>query len=131
MIPDGQVEDSGEVLELVPHRRLVLSWRSVFMAGLRDEIPTRLTYELEPEGDAVKLTLIHKSELPDSKLIEALSSGWPASMASLKSLLETGEWLEATRRAGRGGHETRERTRGETGGHTPRSGPPPPPRAAR
>lgn len=98
MIPDGRVGDSGEVLELVPHRRLVLSWRNVFMAGLRDEIPTRLTYELEPEGDAVKLTLIHESELPDSKLIEAVSGGWPAILASLKSLLETGESLEATRR---------------------------------
>jgi uncharacterized protein YndB with AHSA1/START domain len=98
MIPDGRVGDSGEVIENVPHRRLVLSWRNEFKPELRDEAPSRLTYELEPQGDAVKLTLIHESEMPGSKLIEAVSSGWPMILASLKSLLETGESLEATRR---------------------------------
>jgi hypothetical protein len=34
----------------------------------------------------------------DSKLIKAVSGGWPMILASLKSLLETGESLEATRR---------------------------------
>src|SRR5437016_596263 len=28
MIPDGRVADSGEVLEIEPHQRLVLSWRN-------------------------------------------------------------------------------------------------------
>ena len=32
-----------------------------------------------------------------SKLIESISQGWPAILASLKSLLETGESLELTR----------------------------------
>ena len=32
-----------------------------------------------------------------SKFIEAVSSGWPHILASLKSLLETGESLEETR----------------------------------
>jgi hypothetical protein len=36
-------------------------------------------------------------EKPGSKLIEAVSSGWPIILASLKSLLETGESLEQTR----------------------------------
>jgi hypothetical protein len=31
-------------------------------------------------------------------LIDAVSGGWPMILASLKSLLETGESLEATRR---------------------------------
>jgi hypothetical protein len=46
----------------------------------------------------VKLRLTHEIDWPESKLIEAVSSGWPAILASLKSLLETGESLEATRR---------------------------------
>ena len=49
----------------------------------------------------VRLTLMHEMmELPSgpSKFIEAASNGWPAILASLKSLLETGESLEATRR---------------------------------
>ena len=36
-----------------------------------------LTYELEEQGETVKLTVIHEMERPDSKLIEAVSSGWP------------------------------------------------------
>jgi uncharacterized protein YndB with AHSA1/START domain len=98
MIPDGRVGDSGEVLEIEPGRRLVLTWRNEFLPALREEPVSRLTYELEPQGDMVKLTVIHESEQPGSKLIEMVSTGWPMIMASLKSLLETGESLEATRR---------------------------------
>jgi uncharacterized protein YndB with AHSA1/START domain len=98
MIPDGRVGDSGEVLEIDPPRRLVLSWRNEFMPELRAEGYSRLTYELEPVGESVKLTLIHEIDKPDSKLIEAVSSGWPHILASLKSLLETGASLVETRR---------------------------------
>ena len=80
------------------HRRLVLSWRNEFKPELREEGYSRLTYLLEPQGDMVKLTLTHEIDRPGSKFIEAVSNGWPAILASLKSLLETGESLEATRR---------------------------------
>ena len=65
---------------------------------MRAEGYSRLTYELEPQGDSVKLTVIHEMDKPGSKLIGAVSNGWPAILSSLKSLLETGEPLEATRR---------------------------------
>lgn len=97
MIPDGRVGDSGEILEIEPGRRLVLTWRNEFKPELRGEPPTRLTYELEPAGESVKLTVIHESGEPDSKLIDAVSHGWPHILASLKSLLETGESLVETR----------------------------------
>src|SRR4051812_21030622 len=77
MLPDGRVGDSGEVVEIVPERRLVLKWRNEFMPGLREEGYSRMTYELEPQGDAVKLTVIHEIDRPDSKLIGAVSQGWP------------------------------------------------------
>ncbi len=57
-----------------------------------------MTCELEKQGDSVKLTIIHEIDKPGSKLIEAVSKGWPMVLASLKSLLETGESLEETRR---------------------------------
>ena len=97
MAPDGRVADSGEVLEIEPHRRLVLKWRHELQAELRAEGYTRLTYELEPRGESVKLTVIHEIDRPDSKAIQAFSGGWPAILASLKSLLETGAALEETR----------------------------------
>ena len=97
MIPDGRVADSGEILEIEPRRRLVLSWRNEFKPELRAEGYSRLTYELEEKGESIKLTLIHEMERPGSKLIEAVSTGWPHILASLKSLLETGESLKETR----------------------------------
>jgi uncharacterized protein YndB with AHSA1/START domain len=98
MIPDGRVADSGEVLEIEPNKRLVLSWRNEFKSEARAEGYSRLTYELEKQGEAVKLTVSHEIDVAGSKLIEMTSTGWPMILASLKSLLETGESLEATRR---------------------------------
>ena len=98
MIPDGRVGDSGEILEIEPGRRLVLKWRNDFKPELHAEGDSRMTWELEPQGDTVKLTIIHEMEKPGSKLIDAVSKGWPMIAASVKSLLETGESLEATRR---------------------------------
>jgi uncharacterized protein YndB with AHSA1/START domain len=98
MTPDGRVADSGEVLEIEPQRRLVLTWRNHLFAEAEAEGHSRLTYELELKGEAVKLTLIHEIDRAESKLIGMTSNGWPAILSSLKSLLETGEPLEETRR---------------------------------
>jgi uncharacterized protein YndB with AHSA1/START domain len=97
MSPEGRVMDAGEVVDIEPHRRLVLSWRHEFKPELRDEGYSRLTYLLEAQGDTVKLTVLHEIDVPSSKFIEAVSNGWPQILASLKSLLETGASLEATR----------------------------------
>lgn len=98
MIPDGRVGDSGKVVEYDPPRRMVLSWTNQFVPDMQAEGESRLTYELEPLGESVKLTLIHEMDRPDSKLIDAVSQGWPHILASLKSLLETGESLVETRK---------------------------------
>jgi uncharacterized protein YndB with AHSA1/START domain len=96
MMPDGRIADSGEVLEIEPNKRLVLSWRNEF-TEMRDEGYSRMTYLLEPQGEMVKFTVTHEMDRPQSKLIDAVSNGWPSIIASLKSLLETGESLAATR----------------------------------
>jgi uncharacterized protein YndB with AHSA1/START domain len=98
MIPDGRVGDSGQIVEIEPPRWLVLTWRNEFKPELRAEGYSRLTYELEKVGESVKLTVIHEMDKPDSKFIDAVSSGWPMILSSLKSLLETGEPLEESRR---------------------------------
>src|SRR5258707_10216422 len=64
MIPDGRVGDSGEILEIEPPRRLVLTWRNEFKPELRAEGYSRLTYELEKQGESVKLTLFMRSTNP-------------------------------------------------------------------
>jgi hypothetical protein len=55
------------------------------------------SYELEPQGEMVKFTVLHEMDKGESKLIRAVSNGWPMILSSLKSLLETGESLEETR----------------------------------
>jgi uncharacterized protein YndB with AHSA1/START domain len=97
MIPDGRVGDVGKILEFDPPRRLKVTWRNEFMPDLKAEGDTTCTYELEPAGTAVKLTLTHETDVPNSRMIEGVSSGWPHILASLKSLLETGESLLESR----------------------------------
>ncbi len=62
MIPDGRIGDSGEILEIEPERRLVLTWRNEFKPELRAEGYSRLTFELEKLCESVKLTVIHEMD---------------------------------------------------------------------
>ena len=93
----GRVGDSGEVVAIERPRRLVLLWRNEFMPELRAEGYSRATFEIEPVGDTVRLTLTHEIDRERSKLIDGVSNGWPAILSSLKSFLETGDALDLTR----------------------------------
>ncbi|MGD0902769.1 MAG: SRPBCC family protein [Terracidiphilus sp.] len=97
MKPDGRTADSGEVLEIEPRKRLVLKWRNELFPEMTAEGYSRMTYEIEEKGETVKLTVTHIMEKSGSKFIKAVSTGWPMILASLKSLLETGESLASTR----------------------------------
>jgi len=91
MYADGGLMDSGEILESLSPKRLVMSWLSEWKPEFKAEGYARLVYEIEPMGSAAKLTLTHSMERPDSRFIEAVSDGWPLVLSNLKSLLETGE----------------------------------------
>ena len=90
ILPDGTVGDTGEVLEFDPPKRLALRWRNEFRPELKAEGESRCTMELEPTGEAVKLTVTHSIDREGSKFIGAVSGGWPMILSNLKSLLETG-----------------------------------------
>lgn len=96
MIPDGRVADSGKVIEVEWPKRLVVTWKNEFLPELQDEGHTRCTFELEQQGEMVRLSVLHQSELEDSKMIRNVRMGWPVILSSLKSLLETGEPLPGT-----------------------------------
>ena len=96
LFPDGRVADAGEILECDPPRRLVLKWRNEFRPELKAEGDAQCVIELEPEPDAVKLTITHSIGRADSKFIAAVSNGWPKVLSNLKSLLETGAIVLAT-----------------------------------
>jgi uncharacterized protein YndB with AHSA1/START domain len=88
--PEGHVSDAGEIVEAEPPRRLVIRWQHQNRPELTAEGASLCTMELEPSGSAVKLSITHSIEREPSKLIEAVSVGWPKVLSNLKSLLETG-----------------------------------------
>ena len=92
--PDGALHISGEVAECVPHRKLTFTF-SVNWPELIEKLgPTLVSYDIEPVGDATKLTMTESHDRPiDDDILSGGRQGWPAILSSLKSLLETGEPL--------------------------------------
>lgn len=93
IFPDGKIADTGEILELDRPKRIRLKWRNEFRPELKAEGYALCTIEIEPYGDAVRLSIAHSIERADSKFIQAVSGGWPKVLSNLKSLLETGRVL--------------------------------------
>jgi hypothetical protein len=69
---------------------MVLRWRHQLRPELAAEGDAQCTIELEPHDDTIKLTVTHEMARADSRLIEAVSGGWPRILSNLKTLLETG-----------------------------------------
>jgi DNA-binding transcriptional ArsR family regulator len=94
------------VLESDPYRRLGYTWHS-FTPELADgldlseeardrtaaEPRSKVSFEIEPLGELVKLTVVHDGFEPGSLVAEMVSQGWPRVLSGLKTLLETGETL--------------------------------------
>ena len=91
VFPDGRIADSGELLECDPPKRIVIKWRNEWSPELKAEGYSRCTMDIEQTDGAVKLTVMHTIDRPESKFIEAVSGGWPKILSNLKSLLETGK----------------------------------------
>jgi uncharacterized protein YndB with AHSA1/START domain len=93
----SSIDVVGKVVDSVPPRRLVLTW-----ADPADEAEeakhSRVTFEIEPFFDAVRLTVIHEELEPDSEMLHDITEGWPAVLSSLKTLLETGQPMAMTTR---------------------------------
>lgn len=88
---DGSGNDIvGQVLEADPPRRLVITFEDAEGAPL--EQPSTVTIDLEPGDELVRLTVTHE-HLPSIGMYGGISRGWPAVLASMKSLLETGKPL--------------------------------------
>ncbi len=94
------------VLEAEPDRRLSYTWQVVtpefakavgfdddYLAKVVAEPRSKVTFELEPVGEVVKLTVVHDGFDPGSATLESVSQGWPWILSALKSLLETDEPL--------------------------------------
>ncbi|HEY1291503.1 MAG TPA: SRPBCC domain-containing protein [Chloroflexota bacterium] len=89
----NEVAVDGSVLVADPPRRLVTTWSFRRRADLRDDPPSRVTWEIEPLGETCKLTLIHDRFPGETATFKSVGTGWPIVLSSLKSLMETGEAL--------------------------------------
>ena len=87
--PSGRVDVAGRVLDADPPTRLVITFGDSVDRTDEDSV---VTFLLEPYHDIVRLTVTHEN-LADPTALRAISHGWPAVLANLKSLLETGEVL--------------------------------------
>lgn len=76
-----------------PEMKEMFGWSDEQFAELVTEPRSTVTFDIEPAGSAVKLTVTHSGFAPDSEMLKGISGGWPAILANLKTLLETGETL--------------------------------------
>ncbi|HUZ42765.1 MAG TPA: SRPBCC domain-containing protein [Acidimicrobiales bacterium] len=96
------------VLEADPYRRLSYTWHNyqpdhmdLFgwseeqFAELVKEPRSTVTFDLEPVGDTVKLTVLHAGFSSPTEMYQAISQGWPAILSALKSLLESSDPVAA------------------------------------
>ncbi|MEY2523311.1 MAG: hypothetical protein QOJ66_1876 [Ilumatobacteraceae bacterium] len=85
------------------NRRLAYTWHTITpefgeligsspeeVAALAAEQRSNVSFEIEPTGDLVKLTVTHGGFESGSTILPGISEGWPTILASLKTLLETG-----------------------------------------
>jgi uncharacterized protein YndB with AHSA1/START domain len=92
------------VLEAEPFRRLAYTFHTFtpefaesvgldddFLAKASSERRSKVTFEIEPHGEQVRLTLVHDDFDPESAVLPLVSQGWPELLSNLKTLLETGE----------------------------------------
>jgi uncharacterized protein YndB with AHSA1/START domain len=98
------------ILESDPFLRLAYAWHTftpewAAEVGMdeatadtwRAESRSKVAFDIEDVGrGVVKLTLVHDGFEPGSAVLQGISEGWPAVLASLKTLLETGSTLRTS-----------------------------------
>lgn len=95
---DRPVEIVGEVVEVMAPSRLVISWAGASQASDPDSY-SRVTFEIEPHANGVKLTVSHEDLQTGSGMANGVSKGWPLVLSSLKSYLETGNGFDLSGRS--------------------------------
>ena len=94
--PDGSSLWGDErVLESDRPHRLVVTWRSLFDEEAAGEPASRVTWEIEPQGEGLcLLTVVHDHLEGSPKTARSVyGPGWMMVLSGLKTLLETGESL--------------------------------------
>lgn len=82
----------GEILDVVPEKKLVMSWNARWDDAVSKDPASRVTYELSEVGpDTTKLRVIHDRFEGRTATFDGSTDAWSLMMSSLKSLIETGK----------------------------------------
>jgi DNA-binding transcriptional ArsR family regulator/uncharacterized protein YndB with AHSA1/START domain len=89
------------ILACEPYRRLAFTFHTFkpelaaivelskeTVAAAAKERRSKVTFDIEPHGDQVKLTVVHDDFEPGSTVLELIKHGWPIKLSNLKSMLE-------------------------------------------
>ena len=84
----------GEILEIEPEKRLVMSWKAHWDDSVAKDRASRVCYELSASGPSTtRLHLVHDDFDGPTATYSGSIDGWPSMMSSLKTLIETGKPL--------------------------------------
>ena len=102
----GHYRRPRAVLESDPYRRLSYAWHTFTpewaaaydvsdedLVRFASERRSKVTFDLEPLGEMVKLTVVHDGFDAGSAILPGITEGWPRILSDLKTLLETGDTL--------------------------------------
>lgn len=87
----GIADVIGTVVESERPTRLVATWAAPEDEGREDRY-SRVTFDIRPHADIVRLTVTHE-DLVDEGMLNEVSGGWAAVLSNLKSFIETGSPL--------------------------------------
>jgi uncharacterized protein YndB with AHSA1/START domain len=85
----GMPHSDGKILLSDPPKQLGYTWVGCSPESKR-EGTSRVTFDLEPNGGSVKLTLTHDNLDEGGVTYCDISGGWPIVLSGLKSLMENG-----------------------------------------
>ncbi|GAA3851943.1 SRPBCC domain-containing protein [Streptomyces coacervatus] len=85
------------VLDADPPHRLVVGYRGLYDPDLAAEQSSRVTWHIEPDQDRICLLTVMHDHLEESPKTAArvAGTGWMRVLSGLKTLLETGQPLNA------------------------------------
>ncbi len=89
----ARVAIAGEIVEVDPPKRLVMTFRAQFDDATAAEPASLVTWEITPLGSVCRVTCVHTDLFGAPHTWAATADGWNVVLNGMKTLLETGEPL--------------------------------------
>src|SRR5262249_23163544 len=86
--PEGRVVLEGDVIEVVPPRRLRVTFSAAHDAEMRLEPRSRVTWDIEPRGRGSTLTFTHDGFPGESKTYRRALKDWLIVLEGLRRVVE-------------------------------------------